>query len=82
MTVMGEAVAVEAYFSIAGEITPRRFTWHGSTLVVEGVGRRWREGNERCFAVLAAGGRPFALRLDGETLCWRLSYRLGPGPSV
>ena len=82
MTVMGEAVAAEAYFSLAGEITPRRFTWRGGTLVIEGVGRRWREGNERCFAVLAAGGRPFDLRLDGETLCWRVFHRLGPRPSV
>jgi len=82
VTVVGEAVAVEACFGIAGEITPRRFTWHGSTLVVEGVGRRWREGNERCFAVLAAGGCPFDLRLDGETPCWRLSHRVGPRPCV
>lgn len=66
----GEMAAVEAHFSVAGEITPRLFTWHGSTLMVEGVGRRWIEGNDRCFAVLAAGGRPFELRLDGETLLW------------
>jgi hypothetical protein len=79
---MGEAVAVKACFSIAGEITPRRFTWRGGTLVVEGVGRRWREGNGRCFAVLAAGGRPFDVRLDGETLRWRVLHRLGPRPSV
>ena len=25
---MGEAVAIEAYLSMAGEITPRRFTWY------------------------------------------------------
>jgi hypothetical protein len=49
VTVMGEAVAVEACFSITDAIAPRRFTWQGSTLVVEGVGRRWREGNERCL---------------------------------
>jgi hypothetical protein len=80
--VMGEAAAVEAYFSMAGEIIPRRFTWRGGTLVVEGVGRRWREGNQRCFAVLAAGGHPFDLRLDEETLCWRVRRRLRPRPSV
>ena len=73
---MGEAVAVEAYFSMAGEITPRRFTWRGGTLVVEGAGRRWREGSDRCFVVLAAGGRLFDVRLDGETLCWRVFCRL------
>lgn len=82
MTVMGEAVAVEAYFSLAGEITPRRITWRGGTLVIAGVGRRWREGNERCFAVLAAGGHPFDMRLDGETPCWRVFHRLGPRPSA
>jgi hypothetical protein len=79
---MGEAAAVEAHFSVAGEITPRRFTWRGGTLVVEGVGRRWREENERCFAVLAAGGRPFDMRLDGETLCWRVFHRPRHRPPV
>jgi hypothetical protein len=66
-----EATAVEVHFSVTGEITPRRFTWHGSLLAVEGMGRHWHEGHERCFAVMAAGGRPFELRLDGETFCWR-----------
>jgi hypothetical protein len=75
---MSETTAVEVHFSIAGEITPRRFTWHGSTLVVEGVGRRWREGGERCFAVLAAGGCLFELRLNEETLCWCVSCSLVP----
>ena len=66
----GETVAVEAHFDVTGEIVPRRFVWRGSTLMIEGIGRRWREGSERCFAVLAAGGRPFELRLDKDTLCW------------
>ncbi len=65
-----EATAVEAYFDVTGEITPRRFAWRGAMLPVEGVGRRWREGHERCFAVMAAHGQPFELRLDEETLCW------------
>jgi len=78
MSGTSETTAVEAYFSVAGEITPRRFTWHGSTLMIEGVGRRWREGSERCFTVLAAGGRPFELRLDGETLRWRVSRSVVP----
>ena len=68
----GEATAVEVHFSATGEITPRRFTWRGSLLPVEGTGRRWQEGRERCFAVMAAGGRPFELRLDEETFCWRV----------
>ncbi len=66
----GETVAVEAHFDVTGEIIPRRFIWRGSTLMVEGIGRRWREGSERCFAVLAAGGRPFELRLDEDTFRW------------
>ena len=82
MTAVSEATSVEAHFSIAGEITPRRFTWHGSTLLVEGVGRCWKEGDECCFAVLAAGGRPFVLRLDGETLRWRVSRALARGPAA
>lgn len=72
MKARGEATAVEVHFSVAGEITPRRFIWHGSILPVEGVGRRWQEGREHCFAVMAAGGQPFELRLDEETLCWRV----------
>jgi len=79
---VSEAAAVEAYFGIAGEVAPRRFTWHGSTLPVEGVGRCWKEGGERCFAVLAAGGQPFVLRLDGETLRWRVSRVLARGLAV
>lgn len=71
--VVDEGISVEAHFGTAGEITPRRFTWHGLPLPVEGVGRRWKEGSERCFAVLAAGGRPFELRLNEETLCWRVA---------
>jgi hypothetical protein len=82
VTAVGEAVAVEAHFDVVGEITPRRFTWQGSTVMVEGVGRRWRDGNERCFAVLAAGGRPFELRLDEETLLWHVVYSWEPRPVV
>ena len=78
----GETTAVEAHFSVVGEITPRRFTWRSSTLVVEGVGRRWLEGSDRCFAVLAAGGRPFELRLDGETLLWRVAHSWVRRPAV
>ncbi|RLC67359.1 MAG: hypothetical protein DRI48_02540 [Chloroflexi bacterium] len=68
----GETCAVEAYFGLEGEITPRRFTWHGRMLSVEGVGRQWQEDGERCFVVLAAGGRPFELRLDEDALLWRV----------
>lgn len=66
-----ETTAVEVYFDATGEITPRRFAWRGAMLPVEGVGRRWREGHERCFAVMAAHGQPFELRLDEETFCWQ-----------
>ncbi|MDY7077495.1 MAG: hypothetical protein SXV54_11295 [Chloroflexota bacterium] len=79
---IGETTEVEAHFDVSGKIVPRRFTWHGSTLVIEGVGRRWREEGVRCFAVLAAGGRPFELRLDEETLRWRVSRHSVPGSVV
>lgn len=69
----GEIAAVDARFNAEGEITPRRFTWRGSLLSVEKVGRRWREEGERCFLVSAAGGRIFELRLDEEKLRWRIS---------
>lgn len=78
----GETVAVDAHFDVTGEIIPRRFTWRGSTLMIEGVGRRWREGSERCFVVLAAGGRPFELRLDEETFCWCVTCLGASGPVV
>lgn len=71
--VASEETVVEARFSMAGEISPRRFTWRGRTVPVEGVGRRWKEEGQRCFVVLAAGGRPFELRLDEETLRWQVS---------
>jgi len=77
---VSEETAVTAHFSVEGEISPRRFTWRGTTLAVEGVGRRWREGNERCFVVLAAGERPFELRLDEKTFHWRVRCVSASGP--
>ena len=76
----GEATAVEAAFTVQGEITPRRFEWQGSSLAVEGVGRRWTENGQRCFNVMAMGGRLFELRLDLETLRWSISR--GPIPRL
>jgi hypothetical protein len=70
VTGVSEPTEVEAHFSVEGEITPRSFIWRGSKLVIEGVGRCWQEEGVRCFAILAAGGRPFELRLDEEVLCW------------
>ena len=73
MKIKSEAVVVEARFSREGEITPRLLIWRGTSLVIEGVGRRWREGGERCFAILAAGGRAFELRMDEVSLRWRVT---------
>lgn len=70
--------SVEAQFDVDGEITPRRFAWRGSMVSVEGVGRQWKEGDERCFMVMAVGGRPFELRLDERTLCWRVARAPAP----
>jgi len=78
----GGPVVVEAHFDEEGGITPRRFAWRGSSFQVEGVGRRWREGDERCFAIMAAGGKTFELRLNDKTLCWRLSRVPGMGWAV
>jgi len=75
-----EPTAVQAAFSVEGEVTPRRFEWQGSSLVVEGVGRRWVEDGQRCFNVMAMGGRLFELRLDLETLRWTISR--GPTPNL
>ena len=75
-----EPIAVEVHFDVEGEITPRRFEWRGSLLAVEGVGRCWTERGERCFNVMAMGGRLFELRLDEETLRWSIAR--GPLPRV
>lgn len=76
----GEPTAVEAAFTVEGEITPRRFDWQGTSLTVEAVGRRWTEAGQRCFNVMALGGRLFELRLDLDTLCWSISR--GPTPAL
>lgn len=76
----GQLTTVEALFTAQGEITPRRFEWQGHLLSVEGVGRRWREQDERCFNVMAIGGRTFQLRLNEETLRWTIAR--GPLPWV
>lgn len=75
-----ELIVVEARFSPGGEITPRRFEWQGQLLSVEGIGRRWKEQGERCFNVMAMGGRVFELRLDEESLRWSLVR--GPIPGM
>ena len=75
-----EPTAVEATFAADGAITPRRFEWQGSFLDIEGVGRRWTEADQRCFNVVAMGGRLFELRLDLETLRWSISR--GPIPRL
>lgn len=75
-----ERTTVEALFRTNGDITPQRFEWQGRLVLVQGVGRRWREENERCFNVMAMGGRVFELRLNVETLRW--SVRGGSGPPV
>ena len=74
MTGRGEPTTVEACFSVEGQVSPRHFTWRGSKLAVEGVGRSWLEEGKRCFSVLAAGGRVFELQLDEETLRWYVHY--------
>jgi hypothetical protein len=64
--------AVEARFDRAGVVSPRCFTWQGAQISVEGRGRTWEEGDERCFLVMAAGGRAFELRWNRSTLRWRV----------
>jgi PncC family amidohydrolase len=71
-------IAVDAHFDVEGQITPQRFEWQGSLLAVEGVGRSWSEGAERCFNVMAMGGRLFELRLDEDTFRWSIAQ--GPLP--
>jgi len=76
--VRNELVVVEACFDTTGEVAPRRFEWQGKLHVVEGVGRRWTEGGETCFNVMATGGRLYQLRLDRATLRWAVSREASP----
>lgn len=76
----GEPTTVVARFTAEGEITPQRFEWQGRLLPVQGVGRRWVEEGERCFNVMALGGRTFELRLDEERLRWSIAR--GPSPGL
>jgi hypothetical protein len=71
--IVSEEASVEAHFGVDGEITPRRFAWRGSMVSIEGVGRRWKEGDERCFMVMTMGGQPFELRLNERDLRWRIA---------
>jgi hypothetical protein len=77
--VRNELVVVEACFDTTGEITPRRFEWQGKLHMVEGVGRHWTEGGERCFNVMAMGGRLYQLRLNRGTLCWSIEREASAG---
>ncbi len=77
-----ELITVEARFTAGGEITPQRFEWQGHSFAVEGVGRRWRGQGERCFNVVAMGGRLFELRLNEQTLCWSIVRGPIPRPAV
>lgn len=72
--------AVQAEFSVDGEIEPQQFEWRGVFVMIEGLGRCWTEADERCFNVVAMGGRLFELRLDLETMCW--SVARGPQPGL
>ena len=76
--VRNELAVVEACFDTTGEITPRRFEWQGKLHVVEGVGRRWTEGGETCFNVIAMGGRLYQLRLNRVTLRWSIPREASP----
>ena len=76
----GEPTTVVARFTAEGEIVPQRFEWQGRELPVQGLGRRWTEEGERCFNVMALGGRTFELRFDEESLRWSIAR--GPTPGM
>jgi hypothetical protein len=80
--IVNEETSVDAQFDVDGEITPRRFAWRGSMVSVEGMGRRWKDGDERCFMVMAVGGQPFELRLSERKLRWRIARAPAPRLTV
>jgi hypothetical protein len=75
-----KSTKVEVTFTPEGEVIPRRFQWQARSLTVEGVGRRWSEGGQRCFNVMAMGGRLFELRFNPATCRWTITR--GPIPGL
>lgn len=74
----GDSTAVQAFFTLEGEIQPQRFEWHGKSVKVEAIGRCWVAEGAHWFNVSAMGGRLFQLRFDPDTLRWSITRELGP----
>lgn len=72
-----EAIEVTAHFNQNGKATPLRFTWKGSTYLIESTGRQWQDEQGQHFMVMVVGERLFELLFVCDTHCWYL-LRVGP----
>jgi len=76
-----DAVEVTARFDQEGEITPLRLTRAGRELVVESVGRRWRDESGYHALVMLLGRRVFELTFSYAEGRWYLESK-GASPPV
>ncbi len=75
-----EPVEVTARFDLEGEITPLRLTRAGRELVVESVGRRWRDESGYHALVMLLGGRVFELTFNYTEGKWHLEAKAAAPP--
>ena len=71
-----EKIDVKARFDEQGEATPLSFRWEGTDLLVDSVGRRWRDGTGQHVLVMVPGGRVFELQFRSSDGTWYLVKKL------
>lgn len=62
---------VESRLDSEGQTYPTAFTWMAQRQQVRDVGRRWIEGDERCYLVMTPLDAVFELRCDLRQGTWR-----------
>ena len=67
-----DAIEVTAHFDVNGKATPLRFTWKGSTYLIESIGRRWQAEHILHILVMVPEGRIFELLFDCTQARWYL----------
>jgi hypothetical protein len=75
----GEPTVVETRVEADGASHPQAFSWQGRRWQVESLGRRWQEGGEDHYLVMAAGGQVFELTRSPNLGTWRLRPRSARG---
>jgi len=62
---------VESRLDSEGQTYPTAFTWMAQRQQVRDVGRRWIEGDERCYLVMTSLDAVFELRFHVDRGSWR-----------